>query len=66
MITLCRVLTNQESTVGYQKIFVRVFNLVANITSKPIKFHYLHGSGIKSIGCDMCPMQMKGKYNYFY
>jgi hypothetical protein len=65
-MTLCRVYTNQETTEGYQKIFVRAFNLVATHTQKSVQFHYLHDSGIKSIGCDMCPKQMKGKYDLFY
>ncbi|CAI7611440.1 unnamed protein product [Penicillium viridicatum] len=58
IITLFRVFTNQETTKAYHFIFAMVFNLIERCIGKKVKFHYLHGSGIKSIVSDMCPKQM--------
>ena len=60
-MTLLRVFTDQETTRGYEFLFARSFNLVQKHTGHEIKFHCLHGSGIRSIVCDMCPKQMTGK-----
>lgn len=65
-MTLFRVFTDQETTKAYHFIFGNVFNLVERCIGKKIKFHYLHGSGIRSIITDMCPKQMTGKYYTFY
>lgn len=62
VITLFRVFTNQETIKAYHFIFAMVFNLIERYIGKKVKFHYLHGSGIKSIVSDMCPKQMTGKY----
>ncbi|KAJ5817626.1 hypothetical protein N7447_007634 [Penicillium robsamsonii] len=58
IITLLRVFTTEETTSGYTTIFAAAFNLITRVTGVPVKFHYLHGSGIKSIVIDMCPKQM--------
>lgn len=63
-MTLFRVFTDQETTKGYEFIFSHAFNLVEKCIGTKIKFHYLHGSGIRSIVCDMCPKQMTGKSLY--
>lgn len=60
IITLLRVFTTEETTAGYTTIFAAAFNLITRITGIPVQFHYLHGSGIKSIVVDMCPKQMTG------
>ncbi|KAI3090296.1 hypothetical protein CBS147333_10342 [Penicillium roqueforti] len=60
IMTLFRVFTDQETTKAYHFIFGNVFNLVERCIGKKIKFHYLHGSGIRSIITDMCPKQMTG------
>lgn len=61
--TLLRVYTDSESVRGYEFIFTRVFGLYQCITGERLKFHYIDGSGIKSIVSDMCPKQMTGKYS---
>ncbi|KAJ5195557.1 uncharacterized protein N7498_008995 [Penicillium cinerascens] len=60
IITLCRVFTDQENSAGYKFIFRMVFELISRSIGRPIRFHYLHGEGIKAIVGDMCPKQILG------
>jgi hypothetical protein len=59
-MTLLRVYTDVESAAGYRYLFTRAFNLVKECIDVEIKFHYVYGSGIRTIVTDICPKQMSG------
>lgn len=62
VITLLRIFTTEESTMGYYLLFKRVFSLIQQITQKPVYFDPIHGSGIYGIIVDMDTKQYTGKY----
>lgn len=61
VITLMRVFTNQETTIGYYLLFKRVFALVQKITGRPVEFNSIHSSGIAGIIIDMDTKQYTGR-----
>jgi hypothetical protein len=61
VITLMRVFTNQETTIGYYLLFKRVFTLVEKITGQPVEFNSIHGNGISGIIVDMDSKQYTGR-----
>jgi len=61
VFTLLRVFINQETAESYRLLFQQVFSLVSEVCGRPVKFHYLHNSGIKAVVVDMDAKQMSGE-----
>ncbi|BCR90626.1 uncharacterized protein ACHE_60512A [Aspergillus chevalieri] len=64
IITLLRVFTSTDSTEGYYLLFKRVFDLVQRVSSQPVLFDSIHGSGIHGIIVDMDSKQYTGLGQY--
>ncbi|BCR90382.1 uncharacterized protein ACHE_60268A [Aspergillus chevalieri] len=66
IITLVRVFTNQESPIGYYRLFKRVFQVIANVTGQSVCFWHIHQEGFQGIICDMDNKQTSGLGKYLY
>jgi hypothetical protein len=55
-----RVVTNQETTKGYYRLFQQVSKIMKEKTGKPMQFHHIDGEGLKGITVDMDTKQASG------
>lgn len=60
-MTLARVYMNHESTVGYERVFRHIFDLIAVQIGGPLHWNTIYGDGIKAISMDMDTKQYPGK-----
>ncbi|CAB5192952.1 unnamed protein product [Rhizophagus irregularis] len=56
----CRIYTNIFTANAYQRLFTQLFEVIENLSEKPVKFYHIDGTGWKCILGDLDPGQAKG------
>ena len=59
-MSYCRIYTNVNSAEGYHRLFIILFDVIKQLTDKPVQFKHIHGNGWGCIVGDLDMGQMKG------
>ena len=54
------------NVTGYLQLFTDIFNVVKNLTGKPVKFNHINGEGVGCIIGDLDVAQSKGLGLYLH
>lgn len=60
VLSYCRIYTNVNSSDGYYRLFITLFDIIKQLTGKPIQVKHIHGNGWNCILGDFDMGQMKG------
>ncbi len=60
VLSYCRIYTNVNSSDGYCRLFITLFDIIKQLTGKPIQVKHIHGNGWSCILGDLDMGQMKG------
>ncbi|CAB5388887.1 unnamed protein product [Rhizophagus irregularis] len=60
ILSYCRIYTNIFTANAYQRLFTQLFEVIENLSEKPVKFYHIDGTGWECILGDLDPGQAKG------
>ncbi|CAB4426177.1 unnamed protein product [Rhizophagus irregularis] len=61
ILSYCRIYTNIFTANAYQRLFTQLFEVIENLSEKPVKFYHINGTGWECILGDLDPGQAKAK-----
>ena len=59
-MSFCRIYTNVSSANDYKKLFNALFNVIQELTNKPLSIYHIHKQGWECILGDLDIAQAKG------
>ena len=59
-ITIARIYCTHETREAYEMVWSGLWDTIARVTGQPMRFHFLHGQGLRGIVVDGCKAQVQG------
>ncbi|KAI0041712.1 hypothetical protein FA95DRAFT_1640147, partial [Auriscalpium vulgare] len=59
-LTLARVYCENETRDAFREMWLALWRTIENVSGKPVRFKFIHGSGLRAILVDGCKAQIQG------